>query len=515
MSLEIPDLDDRTFEDLVAAAVERIPVHTDEWTDHNAHDPGITVLETLAWVAESYGYRLDRVTDRHVRNYLALVGATPREPIPATARVRLADPGPAAGRRLPGGTRLLVEEGTTGRPFTVTRSTRLTGASVARVVVAHDRGRTEHTTANATDGLHFPAFGERAAAGSALYVGFDADPFEGPDGADGHDGRVPLDLHLAVHDADLPAPSAHGEEPVRFEPSVDLAWEYCTDHAAWWDDATWEPLDVLADGSCSLYRGGTVTLAPPGADWDLAGAATAAVLDGPPGPVPLRCRLVAAGFEIPPRLDRVTTNVLEAADLEHRGTRTLSPTGRDGEPTATARPGQAFEFDDTPVLDAEVAVEPPDGERSRWTEVPDFDASGPDDRHYVRDATAGTVTFGDGRRGAVPPAGSTVVAERYTVGGGTAGNVTASARWTVEAVPAEPPDGGDPLPEGVGDALAGGELAPLAAAADGRDAETTAAALRRAREERRRPYRCVTLADYEAVAAGTPGLRIGRTTAWV
>ena len=521
MSLEVPDLDDRMFDELVAAAVERIPVHTDEWTDHNAHDPGITVLEALAWVAESYGYRLDRVTDRHVRKYLALVGVTPRDPVPATVRARLVDPGPAAGRRLPAGTRLLAEIGTTERTFTATRPSVLTAASVVRVVVEHARGRTDHTTANATEGLHYPAFGERAAAGSALYVGFDADPFDGPD------GRVPLDLTLERHDADLPAPATHGEEPDRFEPSVVLVWEYCTDHGAWWDDATWRPLEVLDDGTRSLYRSGTVGLAPPGADWDLAGAGTAPVLDGPPGVIPLRCRLETPGYEVAPRLDRVTTNVLDAAHREIRGPTTLEPVageeettrpsvGGDGEPTTTARPGQAFAFGDEPVLDAEIVLEGPGGERTPWTEVPDFDASGPDDTHYVRDAAAGTVAFGDGRRGAVPPAGSAVVAERYTVGGGTAGNVGPGARWRVAAVPAVAPDGdGVPLPDAVRDALAGREIDPLAAPDGGRDAESIPAALRRAREDRRRPYRCVTLADYGSVAAETPGVRVGRTTAWV
>ena len=521
MSLEIPELDDRTFDELVAAAVERIPVHTDEWTDHNAHDPGITVLEALAWVAESYGYRLDRVTDRHVRKYLALVGVTPRDPVPATVRARLAAPGPAAGHRLPAGTRLVAEVGTAERTFTTTRPSMLTAASVVRVVVEHARGRTDHTTANATEELHYPAFGERAAAGSALYVGFDADPFDGPD------GRVPLELYLERHDPDGRAPTTDDEGPDRFEPSVALVWEYCTDHEAWWDDATWRPLEVRHDETRSLYRGGTVRLAPPGEDWDLAGAGTASVLDGPRGIVPLRCRLATAGYEVSPRLDRVTTNVVEAANQVLRGPTTLEPVlgdgevatpsiDGDGEGTTTARPGQVFAFGDGPVLEAAVVVEHPDGERTPWTEVPDFDASGPDDTHYVRDAAAGTVTFGDGRRGAVPPAGSTVVAERYTVGGGTAGNVGSGARWWIGAVPEVTPTGnGTPRPEAVGDALVDRELAALAPPAGGRDAESIAAALRRAREDFRRPYRCVTLADYGTVAAGTPGVRVGRTTAWV
>ncbi|GAA1552986.1 hypothetical protein GCM10009789_03160 [Kribbella sancticallisti] len=63
----------------------------------------------------------------------------------------------------------------------------------------------------------------------------------------------------------------------------------------------------------------------------------------------------------------------------------------------------------------------------RWARVADFAGSGPDDRHYriVLDAEGVTaVLFGDGRTGAVPPAGA-VVEATYRVGRGTVGNVDA------------------------------------------------------------------------------------------
>jgi hypothetical protein len=63
----------------------------------------------------------------------------------------------------------------------------------------------------------------------------------------------------------------------------------------------------------------------------------------------------------------------------------------------------------------------------RWTPVGDFAGSGPDDRHYriVTDADGvTTVLFGDGRTGAVPPAGAAIEAA-YRVARGTAGNVDA------------------------------------------------------------------------------------------
>jgi predicted phage baseplate assembly protein len=59
----------------------------------------------------------------------------------------------------------------------------------------------------------------------------------------------------------------------------------------------------------------------------------------------------------------------------------------------------------------------------RWHAVPDFHGSGPRDRHYTVDHLAGTVRFGDGRYGLIPPRGqNNVRAARYRSGGGAAGN---------------------------------------------------------------------------------------------
>jgi predicted phage baseplate assembly protein len=73
----------------------------------------------------------------------------------------------------------------------------------------------------------------------------------------------------------------------------------------------------------------------------------------------------------------------------------------------------------------------PDGSVSafwvRWTAVEDFLDSGPQDRHYVVDRTSGTVGFGDGQHGQVPPSGQDNVRATYTTGGGSEGNVESGA----------------------------------------------------------------------------------------
>lgn len=62
----------------------------------------------------------------------------------------------------------------------------------------------------------------------------------------------------------------------------------------------------------------------------------------------------------------------------------------------------------------------------RWRQAPDLDSAGPNDPVYelrIGDDGSLKVRFGDGKRGARPPAGEILVRARYRVGGGVAGAV--------------------------------------------------------------------------------------------
>lgn len=102
-ALPLQNLDDRRWIDLVEEARALIPFHAPGWTDHNAHDPGITLVELFAFIVEMDLYRVNRITDAHRRKFLALAGITPAPPRPATTilGLRLA-PGEARSRCQPG-----------------------------------------------------------------------------------------------------------------------------------------------------------------------------------------------------------------------------------------------------------------------------------------------------------------------------------------------------------------------------------------------------------------------------
>jgi hypothetical protein len=73
MPIQLPNLDDRTYDDLVAEALHLIPTYAPEWTNYNPSDPGITLIEVFAYLTELLIYRLDRVTDANKTAFLKLI----------------------------------------------------------------------------------------------------------------------------------------------------------------------------------------------------------------------------------------------------------------------------------------------------------------------------------------------------------------------------------------------------------------------------------------------------------
>ena len=488
MGLDIPDLDDRTFEEVFEEARRQIPVYSDEWSDHNAHDTGIALLELLAWISETYTYQINRITDDHREKYLQLLGVHRRPPQPSTAEVVIDPPAGTDGVVIPAGTQFTVDDhSTVPKRFEVDRDTRLVGPDLAQIITQSGGDLVDNTTENETQKTQFYAFGEEPAHGDAVYFGFAADPFAAADR---------LRLTVDFYDADIPAPVTHGSREETFEPSVSVRWQYCTSYPHWEDPAAWADLPVLDDETKCFYRGGAITLGKP-VGWavDQATVDEVPVLDQPAGKVWLRCVVETPGYEVPPRLDAVRLNVLR---LQHRRTVTDELLRRDDETLETpVEADQEFFFRQSPVLDCEIEIA-----GQPWTTVGDFDRSSPIDRHYVLDHDRGAIRFGNGIHGAIPPVQRHVTATRYVSGGGREGNISERSEWEFTAEQDIP--GLDT--EGV-------EFTPIGPARGGTDMESIEAAVDRFRRDLKRPYRATTLSAFAYLAKHTPGLRFGRTHA--
>lgn len=73
MPIQLPNLDNKTFDDLMKEMIASIPKYTKEWTNFNPSDPGITILELLAWVSEALIYRTNIVPEESYVNFLRLI----------------------------------------------------------------------------------------------------------------------------------------------------------------------------------------------------------------------------------------------------------------------------------------------------------------------------------------------------------------------------------------------------------------------------------------------------------
>lgn len=94
--IPLPNLDDRTWQDLVDEARALIPKYAPQWTDHNPSDLGITLVELFAFLVEGLTYRLNRVPEKNYIAFLNLLGITCNPPTPAETYITFTATGDAS-----------------------------------------------------------------------------------------------------------------------------------------------------------------------------------------------------------------------------------------------------------------------------------------------------------------------------------------------------------------------------------------------------------------------------------
>jgi hypothetical protein len=87
MALILPNLDDRTFDDLMEEARSLLPVFAPDLTNHNPSEPLITLTELFAYFTEILIYRLNLVTEANRIAFLRLLNGPewpdPQRPPPS------------------------------------------------------------------------------------------------------------------------------------------------------------------------------------------------------------------------------------------------------------------------------------------------------------------------------------------------------------------------------------------------------------------------------------------------
>jgi predicted phage baseplate assembly protein len=464
MVLPAPNLDDRRFQELVDEAKRFVMRRCPEWTDHNVSDPGVTLIETFAFMAEQLCYRLNRVPDRLYVKFLELLGLRMLPPTPARVPVTFWLSTPA---RSP----LVIRAGTKASTtrteseeaivFSTVEDLTVLPSEIAAIRRVTGRGvASENQTTQYELGQEFAAFDEPPQLDDALLIGL-ANP-------------APCCAVRVDYDGET---AGIGVNP-KYPP---LVWEA-------WTGAEWVECEVTTDETGGLNRPGrTVVHMPPGheasvIDDQRAGWIRVRVVEPLPG---------QASYSASPMVRSLVAGTVGATvDALHAEIVFNEELGE-----SEGVPGQRFELSRAPVLagahPAVLEVATDDG-WEEWKQVENFAASGPSDSHFVLDGVAGQVEFGPAVRGedrglrqhgAVPPRGAMIRMNRYYSGGGTRGNVAANAINSLK--------GSIPFVAGVTN---------LHGAHGGVDGETLDEAKARGPIMLRTRSRAVTAEDYEAIS---------------
>lgn len=89
MPIKLPAIDDRNYEQLVREALARVPIHAPEWTHTGPSDPGVTLVELFAFMAESLLYRANLIPERNRLKFLQLLGIPVLPATPAHGLLQL------------------------------------------------------------------------------------------------------------------------------------------------------------------------------------------------------------------------------------------------------------------------------------------------------------------------------------------------------------------------------------------------------------------------------------------
>jgi predicted phage baseplate assembly protein len=415
VSLPTPNLDDRRFQELVDDAKRLVQQRCPGWTDHNVHDPGVTLIEAFAYMTDQLLYRLNRVPDRVYVKFLDLIGVRLFPPTAARVPITFWLSAPLPDDVvIKNGSEVATPRASGGDPvsFTTTRDLQIVSCRRTRVA-ASGAGGEERDATDTLEGSNPPGFAPFAqvpSPGDCMLIGL-SDP-------------VPSCAVRLRLDCEIEGVGVDPDDPP-------LVWEA-------YSDGGWLKCDVDSDGTGGLNRAGAVVLHVP----DTHDASL--VLNQRAGW--LRCRVVEAyegqpAYSSSPRIRRCDAETV-GGTVEAVHARTI-----DGELLGLSEgiPAQRFQTERSPIVPGDgprvLEVGGPDGWQE-WSEVVHFADSGPRDDVFVLDATSGTVELGpavrerDGsltQRGAVPEKGSMLRLRSYRTGGGAAGNVTAGALSVLKA----------------------------------------------------------------------------------
>lgn len=516
MPLPNPIIDDRSYQQLRDELVRRIPVYTPEWTDFNASDPGVTLIELFAFLGENLLFRFNQIPETTKLAFLKLLQIPLQSATPSAGLVALTTKDP---------TRPLARLATALLAGSLAFET-LTEVEVWPISF-YCIGKISAPAPDQTAEPEVYEFAVRALQAAApLAANEDAAYYQNQAVQENGQG-LPVDFSGAVDGmlwvAVLAAPVADqskmgyallnlGFTPDPQVPTIDqvtacpgagsasagpsVEWQISTGQLDGSGNPIYQAITAEADTTSGLTQEGVVRLRLPKdptafGDFTVADPNQAGTRDLPPVLDDQRAALllfwIRAFRKDGTRFGGVLYVVANGAQVWQSSKANPEFLG-----TGTAQADQVYSLVHTPVLDGTLILQVEEATGwVQWNAVDGFYASAADARDFVVDLEAGTVSFGNGVQGLPPQIGQRIRALEYRYGGGAAGNVAPGA---ISKLPS----------------IATIKVNNDLAAHGGADSEAIADALDRIPGELRRRDRAVTASDFEELALATPGAAVGR-----
>jgi hypothetical protein len=499
MSNLAPNLFARRFQELMEIGRAKLPSLAPEWTDYNAHDPGITLMELLAYTAEAQLYSLSRLRRDERAAYAAMLGLTAAGTQGATGLIwpdRLDPNSPATtfSKTVVIGEETVINVVGADIPtFRPTHKLLWVPGRIERLETRGARGRkTDHTAINRRGDLPFFPFGERTGRRNVLALTFECRDDAGLFGRNREKMKGALwSIGVLAAPPNL-ATSAQTTTSTLGPQASRLLLTAASDSAPGKRDAcdprthahlsatliTDEetfPVRIVSDSTQGFLFTGVLLL-----DLDS--------VTGSPKTFTIELQS-KTGFPRPPRVLRIEPNVVPILQGQTVFRELQVATGIPDWSFQLGVPGLRFGEGEEPI---EIEIAEPTGTTS-WSRCDSLTDRGPDENVYELDLKTATVTFGNGINGRMPPAESQVFVT-YSVSDGEAGRVARNRKWKVGGFAGTFGVNPDPTSGGVG---AAGWI------------EQRREARRRSRDD----HALVSVNDIVAAAMALPLLEVAR--AWI
>jgi hypothetical protein len=410
MTALAPNLFTRRFQDFVEIGRARLHALAPSWTDYNAHDPGITLMELLAWTSEAQIYSLSRMRRDERAAYAALLGIQPGGTQPATGLIwpDSLDPASPAATYMASivlpkyGVAMLAD--TPGPAYRTMQDLLWMPGAIQSLVTRQGNARIDHTAKNKRGKIVFYPFGQDSAAGKTLSLSFHCRDGRGLFGAGNRTAPWPIGVLASPPATETGTSTSAGTTAhpgSRLSAALAAGGERFT-------------VPIVADTSQSMLTTGVMLL-------DLSNV--------PISPVDFTLEFTAPhGLIRPPRVLRIEANVLPIEQSETVDRELHISNGLPGWSFTLDRPGLRFAPGSPPVVIQTLQPIP-----VTWRQCAHLSELAAADSAFEFDADSGTVTFGNGINGRVPAAEMQVLAS-YRVTDGAAGNIARNRGWIVKGI---------------------------------------------------------------------------------